>query len=423
MKATKFLIHVPFFSAFVLAPLRGTLEYLDIIAIKQSLIASVDILYCVTLAILYFGLKKYTKFRRGMNYENFFLVLSILSFASLLVEFISLGYDSVNFSSLSQFKLCIYSITVYFYIQLFSLGRLIPILYRYSLALCFFVILSFFAIYIFEGTFGVPHVSGDRNYDAALLVIVSIVYLAGFTTKHSYYYNFPGGKLGVSFLYLCLFLCLSRTASASVLISSFMLLKNKISLKKVILLIVIAIIIFSSFVYSVNVRGLSFDIQSQDRFFMFLTYFDFFNDSPLSALSPRFQSIPLTSTPLSRLLWLSESQNISADLAPGMYPFNLHAFVLRFVSHFGLIVSSFLMIVYFSILKNILAVRKDLSLFWSYILFFVVNSLTLGLLYVQNMYFVVSIVPIILSSQISHGFGLTTRQALRSTNTYRQNPL
>lgn len=423
MKATKVLIHVPFFSAFVLAPLRGTLEYLDIIAIKQSLTASVDIIYCVTLAIIYFGFKKYTKFRRGMNYENFFLLLSILSFASLLVEFISLGYDSVNFSSLSQFKLCIYSITVYFYIQLFSLGRLIPILYRYSLALCSFVILSFSSIYILEGKFGVPHVSGDRNYDAALLVIVSIVYLAGFTTKHSYYYNFPGGKVGVFFLYLCLFLCLSRTASASVLITSFMLLKNKISLKKVILLIVIAIIIFSSFVYSVNVRGLSFDIQSQDRFFMFLTYFDFFNDSPLSALTPRFQSIPLTSIPLINLLWLSESQNISADLAPGMYPFNLHAFVLRFASHFGLIASSFLMIIYFSILKNILRVRRNLSLFWSYILFFVINSLTLGLLYVQNMYFVVSIVPIILSSQISHGFGLTTRQAVRSTNTYRQNPI
>lgn len=235
----------------------------------------------------------------------------------------------------------------------------------FGVILALLVISEFIIKSALASEFVLPRVSGERNYDA-LLLLISFVML---------FQNGARFSLIIKILIITgLLLTFSRTALIALVFIVFFVLRVSPAVK-LISVVMAAVFFFSSFI----IRELPIDaVERMDRYWMWMTAFQVF-DMPIKEVLFGFEvgkSIDVIVPEQIRGLWSMQSEAYGLS---GVYPFHFHAFWIRIGLTFG-VLFSFLLAMLF--LRGLLlgkgCVVKGLSAI------VLVEGLTMGVFYLGN---------------------------------------
>lgn len=231
-----------------------------------------------------------------------------------------------------------------------------------------------------SGRWVAPLLSGEKNYDALLLVIALIMALGtselgiGNSTRRTPILALILGILATS----------SRTALLA--LGVVFLISNQKNRNKIFVILASIVFVIISFV----LRDLEFNIDDMDRYWMWASFFEFISENPSVLLTGFSVGAPLPINVPEVLTWLWESQQDSWNIN-GVYPFNFHAFWLRATITWGLL--SFILFIYFF---KLAASKKSSSLLRFLSVTVLIEGMTMGVFYLSNV-----AIPLILALVIA----------------------
>jgi len=221
-----------------------------------------------------------------------------------------------------------------------------------------------------------PIGSGEVNYDACLICVSLICLL--YKNKFKF----------VDFTLICLGLLttMSRTGILAGLLIIFT--TRKVDYRVKLFFLTLAV---SAIYESFSVRDLSFNPESFDRVLMWKAAIELVANNFwifLIKVGSEDLSLLVKSTPQLTELWTSQASNNGVE---GLYPYNFHAFFLRFILSWGMIpfLLFHLMVIRKFLLQNITIEKTQ------FILLSAVFSFTTGYLYLSNL-----ILPVLFSACI-----------------------
>lgn len=212
-----------------------------------------------------------------------------------------------------------------------------------------------------------PFGSGEVNYDAGLLLL-SLIFCV--TNKSLYRKYFI-------WIFLGLLATFSRTSLLAACLVIF--LTNKVSLKvRFATLICAGAAIYGSFL----IRDLEFDsLERMDRFWMWSSAAGFFLENLTGTAFMVKPAGPIVVEIPQYLEWLWTFQQEELGVA-GVYPFNFHAFWLRFALAWGWVPTFFIL---FLSLSSAFYDSKNKSGAISFSIICLVLGATMGLFYISNL--------------------------------------
>lgn len=264
---------------------------------------------------------------------------------------------------LMEFKPVAYLSISIFWVVVF--GKIDPIDFvRFGAVLGFIVIFDFILESALAGKIALPRVSGERNYDACLLLISYVMTLSfGNSCKRSF-------KI---LIFLGLLLTFSRTALGAAAVITLLASGMRIRFK-VVAAVTIAIFMVGSFA----LRELPLNsLESMDRYWMWSSTINLLLENPYNALIGFPVGVPLPIAVPSAIEFLWNSQAESWGIA-GVYPFHMHAFWLRIAITWGLPAAMLVLLAagYAMIQQNMVVRGLGLLLLF--------EGLTMGVFYLGN---------------------------------------
>lgn len=257
---------------------------------------------------------------------------------------------------------------IYLYISIIwiiSFGKIDTINYiYYGFLLGVIVVLNFLIESIFANKFILPLVSGERNYDACLLLISFTIALNKRRLSKNIY---------IVFIILGLLLTFSRTALFAATI--IMIFSSKIRLRPKIIsgIIFLIFIIFSFLIRDLPLNSL----ESMDRYWMWSSAINLLIEEPSKIWTGFPVGLPLPVSIPPALEWLWGSQTDAWGLA-GVYPFHLHAFWLRILVTWGVPVMTLILLWFVLNVFSRNEVKRGLGLL------VLLEGLTMGVFYISN---------------------------------------
>jgi hypothetical protein len=212
-----------------------------------------------------------------------------------------------------------------------------------------------------------PVGSGEINYDASLLVL-SAVFANGDNKKSR-------GFLVA--IFLGIMSSMSRTGLLTACAMIFLFSRLGLTIKLVMTFVTIFLVYLSA-----TIRGLdASSLEAVDRYWMWSAAYEYIMErfSDIIAIIPPGRSVPIDVPESLKYLW--DSQMDSNGVA-AIYPYNLHAFWLRFFCGWGLL--PFLAVLYF--LLNLIVDDSKCKKAESrrYLLSVALMGSTMGLFYLSN---------------------------------------
>ena len=237
---------------------------------------------------------------------------------------------------------------------------------RYGVLLGFIASAEFVVLSLAEGELVIPRVSGERNYDACLLLMSLVTVL---TSKREH------PRWVLTFIFLGLLFTFSRTALFACGIVVLVFGKSRMSIK-----LASAALVVVSFILSFLVRDLPIgDLESMDRYWMWAVAGNHFSSFSVDSLigfdigKPLDLEIPRSL----EWLWLSQAETWGLQ---GIFPFHFHAFYLRVGLTWGIPIAVAVLL----FLGYTAYSRKDNPLLRALCVVMLIESGTMGLFYLSN---------------------------------------
>lgn len=233
--------------------------------------------------------------------------------------------------------------------------------------LSFIVVMTVLIESFSSGQLVYSRLSGEKNYDAFLLLIAVIVAIGQTRSREQFS---PKGML--LFLFLGLIATSSRTALLSVM-AIFWVSPLKIRHK---VLASLASIVF--LIISFVLRNLEYNIESMDRYWMWATFINLVWDNPSILLTGLSVGTPLPVNVPAQLEWLWRSQQEGWGLE-GIFPYHFHAFWIRFTITWGVFsLGIFALFLKYIFSKSSTIILRLLSII------ILIEGMTMGVFYISN---------------------------------------
>lgn len=322
---------------------------------------------------------KNARHRVYMRFGTLALLLVIFAISGLLVFGIPLLGDVTLIPYLMELKMPFFVIFAGCWLKAFgspgpksfvTLGR----------ALSIIILVDVVIESILSGHWVAPQISGEKNYDAALLVVSAVMALT------EYGHN-PGQKSGRTLLLLTGILASSSRTALIALGAIFLLSAQRRSVKFFAIFLAVAFALISFII-----RKLDFHLVDMDRYWMWTTFLQLISDHPGVLLSGYGVGVPLSVDIPPQLAWLWQHQEKGWGIS-GVFAYNFHAFWIRIVLTWGGL--GLALMAYFAskaVSKRVSFALRALSVV------VLIEGMTMGLFYLSNVS-----VPLLLGIYIAVG--------------------
>jgi hypothetical protein len=235
---------------------------------------------------------------------------------------------------------------------------------RHGTWLSVIMVADIFVESLLEGRITRPLGSGEINYDASLLLISLCMTLDYKEAK----------RTQIIWLLVGLLATLSRTTLATTMIILILFSRYRLGIK-----LAFGVLASAAIIYSFLVRDLPLQLVSADRYWMWHSGIELFQENPQRSLIgfPINEGLSVEIPPALDWLWRDQQQSWGLS---GIHPYNYHSFWLRIAISWGIPITILigLGLAYLSMRKRFTTLLRSLMVL------VMIQGLTMGVNYLSN---------------------------------------